>query len=49
MMENVRQIRITFRNGRSIVYTMEVFEIAVDDPDVVEIMDVETGEIIYEK
>ena len=42
-----REITVTFKNGSKIVYTTEIFRLLTTDPDVIEIMDNTTGEIIY--
>lgn len=44
-----REITVTFKNGRKIVYTTEIFRLLTTDPDVIDIMDNATGEIIFIK
>ena len=38
-------IEATFRDGRKAVYTTAVLGLMLNDPDVVEIVDMETGEV----
>ena len=42
----MREITATFANGRKIVYTMSIYQLLKTDPQVIEIMDNETGEIL---
>ena len=42
-------IRVTFRNGRYAHYTMAIYDLLITDPEVVEILDCGTGEILYYK
>lgn len=39
-------IRATFRDGRKAVYTYSVLAMMMNDDDVVEIIDMETGELL---
>ena len=41
------EIKVKFINGRSIVYSMGVFKALKTDPEVIQIYDNETGEVIY--
>lgn len=41
------KIETTFTNGRKVVYTMNCYELLKNDPQVVEIVDQQTGEIIF--
>ena len=43
------EIMATFENGRKVVYTMNIYYLLKNDPAVIEIMDNQTGEIIYSK
>lgn len=45
----MKEIKVTFTNGRKIVYTMNIFRLLKTDPQVLEIMDSETGEILYSR
>ncbi len=40
-------IKAFFKNGRAITYTTNVFTMLVNDPEVVEIIDAKTGELLY--
>ena len=40
-------ITVTFSNGRQVVYTMAIFDLLKADNSVIEIMDNETGEILF--
>ena len=39
------KIRATFRDGRQAIYTISILRAMMDDPDVIEIMDMQTGEL----
>lgn len=43
-----REIKATFKDGRKVTYTMDVYNLLTSDPDVLEVMDSETGEAIYQ-
>ena len=45
----MKEIRVTFANGREVIYTMNIFRLLKTDPDVQEIMDTETGEILFNR
>ena len=45
----MKEINVIFTNGRKIVYTMNIFQLLKIDPQVLEIMDSETGEILYSR
>ena len=45
MAREIREIRATFRDGRQATYTTAIIPLMMTDPDVIEIMDLETGEI----
>ena len=38
-----------FANGEEVEYTMGIFHMLIEEPDVIYIEDYETGEILYEK
>lgn len=40
-------IIVQFRNGRSDVYTMAIFDLLCESPEVEYILDGETGEVLY--
>ena len=42
-----QDIRVTFRNGRTVTYTMAILNLLKTDPDVQEIMDCQTGEMLH--
>lgn len=42
-----QDIRVTFRNGRTVTYTMAILSLLKTDPDVQEIMDCQTGEMLH--
>lgn len=42
----MKTYNVTFRNGQDVNYTPAVLELLKSDPDVVEIMDNETGELL---
>lgn len=42
-------IKAFFKNGRAITYTKNVFAMLTNDPEVVEIIDAETGELLYKE
>ena len=41
------EIIVTFKNGRKVNYTMNIYNLLMTDPDVMEIMDANTGEMLY--
>ena len=43
------EIIVTFANGRKILYTMAIYGLLITDPEVIDIMDTTTGEILYTK
>ena len=43
----MNEIKVTFANGRNIVYTMNIYQLLRTDPQVMEIMDMKTGEILF--
>lgn len=43
------EITVTFKNGHKAVYTMNIFNLLKTDPDVIDIIDNATGEIIFMK
>lgn len=43
----MKKITATFINGRRIVYTTNIYRLLTTDPQVIEIIDNETGEIIF--
>lgn len=43
--QHTPEIVATFRDGRMAVYSAAVLGMMIDDSDVIEIMDVETGEL----
>ena len=43
---SMKHIRTTFADGRQAVYTDSILDMMMGDKDVVEIMDMETGEIL---
>lgn len=43
------EIIATFKNGRKIRYTVAVLGLLATDPEVLEVMDAATGEILYSK
>ena len=42
-----QDIRVTFRNGRTVTYTMAILNLLKTDPDVQEIMDCQTGGMLH--
>lgn len=42
-----KEIQATFRDGSTAVYTEAVLKLLATDPDTVEIIDLETGELLY--
>lgn len=45
--EKQHEIVVAFKDGSSGIYTMNIFDLLKSDPDVLEIMDNETGELLY--
>lgn len=45
----MKEISVTFTNGRKVIYTMNIYRLLTTDPDVMEIMDIETGEILFNR
>ena len=41
------EIIVTFKNGRKINYTMNIYSLLTTDPEVMEIMNANTGEVLY--
>lgn len=41
------EIIVTFKNGRKVNYTMNIYSLLTTDPEVMEIMDANTGEVLY--
>ena len=44
--DSMRYIQATFKDGRKAVYTYSVLGLMMGDKDVVEIIDMETGEVL---
>ena len=44
--KKTHDIKATFKNGQSAIYTVNSLPLMLNDPDVVEIMDLETGELL---
>ena len=42
-----KEILVTFAGGQQATYTVAILELLKSDPSVVEIMDMETGELLY--
>lgn len=47
--QNIVEIIAYFRNGKTGTYTMNIFELLKSDPDVTNIIDATTGELLYFK
>ena len=47
--QNITEIIAYFRNGKTGTYTMNIFELLKSDPDVTNIIDATTGELLYFK
>lgn len=45
----MREVYVWFRDGDEATYTEAVMNLLTTDPDVVEIMDLETGEVIFSR
>lgn len=44
-----REILVTFTDGESVIYTDDIIDILKDSPDVENIADAETGEILFHR
>lgn len=44
-----REILVTFTDGESVIYTDEIFDNLKESPDVENIADAETGEILFHR
>lgn len=42
-----QEIEVRFKNGREVVYTMDIFDLLKTDPAVEYITSLETGEILW--
>ena len=40
-------VLVTFKDGRQASYTKAVYELLITDEDVIEIVDEETGEVLF--
>ena len=44
-----REILVTFTDGESVIYTDDIIDILKDSPDVENIADAETGEMLFHR